>query len=111
MMMMIWMYLSISLLGPLPVPEKVGPSKQHTPTAIVAIGRSQSNNNIIVAQKGGSNNNNNNNNQLGVGSGSMDLSDPLPGSSSSSNRRKNNSKDDSHGDVEDDKDAVGNSIE
>ena len=102
------MYLSISLLGPLPVPEKVGTSKQHAPTAIVAIGRSQSNNNIIVAQKGGSNNNNN---QLGVGSGSMDLSDPLPGSSSSSNRRKNNSKDDSHGDVEDDKDAVGNSIE
>jgi len=102
------MYLSISLLGPLPVPEKAGPSKQHTPTAIGAIGRSQSNNNIIVAQKGGSNNNNNN--QLGVGSGSMDLSDPLPGSSSSSNRRKNNSKDDSHGDVEDDKDAVGNSI-
>ena len=101
------MYLSISLLGPLPVPEKAGPSKQHAPSAIGAIGRSQSNNNIIVAQKGG----NNNNNQLGVGSGSMDLSDPLPGSSSSSNRRKNNSKDDSHGDVEDDKDAVGNSIE
>ena len=107
------MYLSISLLGPLPVPEKAGPPKQHTPTAAIgAIGRSQSNNNIIVAQKGGNNNNNNNNNnQLGVGSGSMDLSDPLPGSSSSSNRRKNNSKDDSHGDVEDDKDAVGNSIE